>query len=181
MKKKFKTKSEFSAGGVVYRRVGGKYEFLLGKHSGYHKWVLAKGLVEKGELAIVAAEREVEEELGVKVRVIGSLPIGTTEYYYFADLGELVGKSAKSDESARRVVKYQEQGGSKVRIHKRVDFYLMEYEEELGQGHGWEMEDRKWLGYKDAFEILAFGSEKEVLEKSWESLSDPRSSAIFQS
>lgn len=159
---------EVSTGGVVYRRIGepvsgqGQYEFLVGKHSGYHKWVLPKGLVEKGESYIEAAEREVEEEVGVKARATTQQPIKTIEYWYYADLEKKIGVAAGGTDSERRVKKYQEAGGAKSRIHKKVSFYLMEVESEL-ERVGWEMEERRWVTYEEGRELLAFESEREVL------------------
>lgn len=161
------TIEEKSAGGVVYRTVRGisnhkfsnsqiKYEFLLGKHSGYHKWVLPKGLVERGESASEAAVREVEEEVGVVARVVDLVPLKTIEYFYFANL-DLSGKTT------RRVKTYQEAGGVKTRVHKQVVFYLMEMERDLGK-EGWEMEARQWVGYEEGVKLLAFETEREVLE-----------------
>lgn len=147
------TIEEISAGGVVCRQRDGKYEFLIGKHSGYHKWVLPKGLVERGESAPEAAVREVEEEVGVEVRIIDLAPLKTIEYYYFADLEEV--------NKTRRVKKYQEDGGAKTRIHKQVVFYLMEGENDLGK-EGWEMEERKWVSYGEGMQLLAFETEREV-------------------
>ena len=51
-KKVLSSKREFSAGGVVFKKLSVlssqfSVVFLLGKHSGYHKWVLPKGLIEK--------------------------------------------------------------------------------------------------------------------------------------
>ncbi|MEI8232914.1 MAG: NUDIX domain-containing protein [bacterium] len=157
------TLEEISAGGVVFRKKAGKCEFLLGKHSGYHKWVLPKGLVEPGESQMEAAVREVEEEVGAKARIIEMAPIKTIEYYYFADLSEKLGKDAKGGESERRVGKYQEQGGAKTRIHKQVIFYLMELETDLGSA-GWEMEERKWVNFEEGKQLLAFETEREVFE-----------------
>lgn len=164
-----KTIDEYSAGGVVYREVDGEISFLIGKHSGYHKWVLAKGFIEKGESSIEAAEREVEEELGVEVEMVGNSPIESIEYYYQADLAKVVGRDAKGDESVRRVIKYQEAGGSSVKVHKRVDFYLMKYVREIGE-QGWEMSERKWVSYEEAMEMLAFESERVVLKSARELL-----------
>lgn len=147
------TLQEKSAGGVVFRQNDGK--FLIGKHSGYHKWVLPKGLVERGEAEIEAALREVEEEVGVKAEVVGVTPIKTIEYWYYADL-DLSGKTT------RRVKNYQEAGGAKTRIHKKVVFYLMELQEDLGKA-GWEMSERRWVSYEEGRELLGFESEKEVL------------------
>ena len=169
------TIEEVSAGGVVFRRNGqsensenqkvgkseSRIEFLIGKHSGYHKWVLPKGLVEKGESQMEAAVREVEEEVGVKANIAEVAPIKIIEYYYFADLESVKGRDAKGGESERRVKHYQEQGGAKTRVHKQVIFFLMEVENDLGQA-GWEMEERKWVSYEEGIKLLAFESEKEV-------------------
>ncbi len=150
------TLEEKSAGGVVYRKVDGRYEFLIGKHSGYHKWVLPKGLVERGESQTEAAIREVEEEVGVEARIDDLTPIKTIEYWYFADLD-------KSGATTRRVEKYAEEGGAKTRVYKQVVFYLMEMENDLGK-EGWEMEERRWVNYEEGMELLAFESEREVWE-----------------
>ena len=169
------TLEEKSAGGVVFRRISesanqpARIEFLIGKHSGYHKWVLPKGLVERGESATETAVREVMEEVGVEAKIVdppsgeASLtPIKTIEYYYFADLSKTIGQDATGGTSERRVDKYQEDGGGKTRMHKQVIFYLMEAEKDLGQA-GWEMEERKWVTYEEGMKLLAFETEKEVL------------------
>jgi len=157
------TLEEVSAGGVVFRQIEGKCEFLLGEHSGYHKWVLPKGLVEKGESTIETAIREVNEEVGVEAKISDLTPIKTIEYYYFADLETKIGKDAKGQDSERRVGKYQEEGGAKTRIHKQVVFYLMEMEKDVGSA-GWEMSERKWVTYGEGMKLLAFETEREVFE-----------------
>lgn len=166
------TVKEVSAGGVVYRKLGDKYEFLIGKHSGYHKWVLPKGLVEPGESYQETAEREVAEEVGVVARVLTPEPVKSIEYYYYADLDKINGESATGEASERRVKKYQEDGGAKTRVHKQVIFYLMKYESDLG-GVGWEMEGREWLSFENAKGKLAFESEKEVLTAAYAALGAP--------
>lgn len=170
MDKKISTIEERSAGGVVYRSKGDEYEFLLGKHSGYHKWVLPKGLIEEGEGQTEAAIREVAEEVGVIARIVDMVPLKVVEYYYFADVGGVEDDSASGDKSVRRVEKYQEDGGRKTRVHKIVTFYLMEYEQDLEEGEGWEMEEVEWLSYNEATERLAFDSEQEVLEEAGKAL-----------
>ncbi len=85
------SKTEISAGGVVYRKIDGEYEVLISKHSGYHKWVLPKGLVEKGEKLEETAEREVEEEVGVKAKITGK--IDPPEEYVYTLNGERIFKS----------------------------------------------------------------------------------------
>ncbi len=153
---------EVSAGGVVYRKVGDSYQFLIGKHSGYHKWVLPKGLVESGESNIDAALREVWEEVGVKARIVGQEPVGCVEYSYKADMEEVSKKNPHTDETTRRVKTYQEQGGGNVLVNKKVLFYLMEVVSDQGEA-GWEMEDRRWVTKEEGLELLAFDSEREVL------------------
>lgn len=159
---------EKSAGGVVYRAAREfsnpkfsnsqiKYEFLIGKHSGYHKWVLPKGLVERGESLWEAAVREVMEEVGVGAKIVEMVPLKTIEYWYWADLDE-------SGKTTRRVAKYAEEGGAKTRIHKQVVCYLMEVEKDLGK-EGWEMEERRWVTYDEGKELLAFETEREVFEE----------------
>ena len=170
------TLEEISAGGVVYCQTEGKCKFLLGEHSGYHKWVLPKGLVERGESTVETAIREVAEEVGVEAKITdqpereaGLTPIKTIEYYYFADLETKMGKDAKGGDSERRVGKYQEQGGAKTRVHKQVVFYLMEMEKDLGAA-GWEMSERKWVTYEEGMKLLAFETEREVFEAAGKAL-----------
>lgn len=173
-------KEELSAGGVVFRkgRKTGKrgeildsreLEFLIGKHSGYHKWVLPKGLVEHGESEKEAAIREVEEEVGVKAQIVGDTPIKSIEYWYSADIGQVKNKNPHTGSTTRRVTKYQEAGGAMVRIHKKVVFYLMKLVKDL-EVAGWEMEERRWVDYQEATKLLAFETEREVLESAREAL-----------
>jgi len=176
-------KREFSSGCVVYRRekrenIGAKnakITFLLGKHSGYHKWVLPKGLIEKGETSQQAAIRETKEEMGVDCRLVQAKPISLEEYFYYADLKEAKPKTKiknpQENKATRRVVKYQESGGRKTKIFKTVTFYLAEAVAGDPQEHGWEMEDAGWFNYQEALKIMAFKQEKEVLEKAFQIVS----------
>lgn len=136
---------------------------MLGKHSGYHKWVLPKGLVEEGEELMQTAEREVFEEVGARVRMTDLRPLKTIEYSYTADLAEVRNQNHHTEDTTRRVAKYQEDGGATVKIHKTVTYYLMELVSEEPT-HGWEMEARQWVSYEEGMKLLAFESEREVLE-----------------
>jgi 8-oxo-dGTP pyrophosphatase MutT (NUDIX family) len=70
-----------SAGGVVFRRDGGRPHVLLLKHSS-GKWMLPKGTIESGETPEGVALREVREETGLSnVRVVADL--GEERYYFF--------------------------------------------------------------------------------------------------
>ena len=61
---------ERSAGGVVVRLLAGTWYALLIKDP-YGKWSLPKGHMEGGETLREAAEREVEEETGIRPEVVG--------------------------------------------------------------------------------------------------------------
>lgn len=186
-------KCEFSAGGVVYRKEDNQLLFVLGKHSGYHKWVLPKGLIEPGEKGIETAIRETEEEMGVKTRLVQEKPIHVVTYVYYADYQPQPGisnskllisnqapspKAQNSKQSnnqtmkqrdkardSRRVLRYQEQGGNKVKVLKKVTFYLLEYVAGDPQDHGWEMEAAGWFTAQEALKKMSFEGEKEALKK----------------
>lgn len=153
-------KREFSAGCVVYKKSSKGTVFLLGKHSGYHKWVLAKGLIEKDEKGWQTAVRETKEEMGVKTRLVSKKPIYQVQYVYYADL-------KNNHPCLRRVAKYQESGGKRTKIFKTVDFYLAEYVSGDVKNHGWEMEEAGWFSFKEALTKLAFPGEQEALKEGW--------------
>ena len=131
-----KSKKEFSAGGVVYK--GGKW--LVCKHSGYHKWGLPKGLIEEGESLEETAVREVEEECGVKTKIIGKIPEPEKYVYVFDD----------------------------VKVFKEVTYFLMEYVSGDVKDHDWEMEEVEWLEFDEAVERMDFPGAKDVLKKARE-------------
>ena len=170
--KKAKLKREFSAGGVVYKKSpvkGCKLQlvFLLGKHSGYHKWVLPKGLIEKGEEPWQTAIRETEEEMGVKTKLIQNKAIHTEKYIYFADLKQGKMQNSKLNKGIRRVKRYQEDGGSKVKVFKTVTFCLLEHISGDPKDHGWEMEEAGWFCFDKALDRLSFTGEQEALRKAF--------------
>ncbi len=57
-------KTEISAGGIVVRKNGKRWDVLLLKDMN-NNWTFPKGLVEKGEEVLVAAKREMYEEVGI--------------------------------------------------------------------------------------------------------------------
>ncbi|KPJ70343.1 hypothetical protein AMJ51_02180 [Microgenomates bacterium DG_75] len=137
MPKKKKTKREFSAGGVIFRKKdNGQIEWLICRHSGHHKWIFPKGLIEKGEKAEEAALREVREECGVKAKVIARLK--SPEKFVYQFKGTL--------------------------IFKNVVYFLMEYISGKTKDHDWEVEEIGWLPYKQALNELEFKGTKKVLE-----------------
>lgn len=157
-----KQTKEHSVGGIVYRKVqivqlvpaksqniqaggqkskkGGEQQqiqWLISKHSGYHKWVLPKGIVEERETGEEAALREVEEETGIKAEIVEKIDFE---------------------------VRYQYQKDN-ILVDKTVEFYLMKYVGGDTKNHSWEMEEVKWAEYDEATKLLGFEGEKEVLKR----------------
>jgi 8-oxo-dGTP pyrophosphatase MutT (NUDIX family) len=129
------SRDEVSAGGVVYRKTGDTIEVLICKDAGYHKWVLPKGLVGKGEALEQAALREVREEVGVTARVIASL--GEPEKYIYTARG--------------------------ARVFKSVYYFLMQYESGSEVEHDHEMEEVRWMGIDQAVEMMGYKGAKDML------------------
>jgi 8-oxo-dGTP pyrophosphatase MutT (NUDIX family) len=141
----YETKEQVSAGGVVYRRRGGKVEVALISVGEAARWQLPKGLVGRGESAEEAALREVSEETGLTCEVVAELE--RVEYWYFSKGG------------ARR-----------LRFHKFVHFYLMRYLSGDVSGHDDEVNEARWVELVEAEELLAFKGEKKALAEAREML-----------
>jgi len=136
-------KIETSAGGVVYRKVNNKIEFLVVQHSGHHRWVLPKGWIDEGETKEQTALREVKEEGGVEAKI--------EEY-----LGEIMIFYTNTE---------------KEKVKKTSHFYLMKYiSGDPDKDHGWEVEDTRWLPAEKAIEKLNYPGEKKMIAKAVNSI-----------
>jgi len=139
------TRSEVSAGGVVYRRdAGGEVEVALAARRtrrGQLAWGLAKGAIEPGESDDEAAVREVREETGLEAVIEADL--GDIRYFYVWE---------------------------GVRIRKRVHFFLMLATGGDVASHDAEMEEVRWFALRPAIKRAAYRGEREVIERAAEHL-----------
>jgi 8-oxo-dGTP diphosphatase len=137
------TRLQVSAGGVAYRRQAERIEVAIIAVNKNHRWQLPKGLIDEDESPESAAMREVREEAGIDTELI--TPIDKVEYWYF-------GTSQ----------------GSKVRFHKYVHFFLLQYISGEVSDHDREVKEARWVSIDQAQKMLAFKSEKDVVAKARE-------------
>jgi 8-oxo-dGTP pyrophosphatase MutT (NUDIX family) len=139
--------TQVSAGGVVYRRASAKgIEVAIVRVGPKNRWQIPKGLVEEGESAEATAVREVREEAGVEGELIA--PLDAIEYWYVGS----------------------ERGAERVRFHKRVHFFLLEYRSGDVADHDHEVSEARWVPLGDAEHMLAFASEQKVMARARELL-----------
>ena len=77
-----RVRDAIAAGGVVLRDRDGTREVVLTGRYADGTWVFPKGTPDHGEEIEDTALREVEEETGLKVRILRD--IGTTDYWFAA-------------------------------------------------------------------------------------------------
>jgi len=145
-----KTKHQVSAGGIVYKKDGKKILWLITQHSQHKGWVFPKGLVgdhEKKEPMEQAALREVEEEGGVKAKIVTDKPIRTNYQYMWPSF-------VKTSAGKRETL-----------IKKTVYYFLMEYVSGDPKNHDWEMIDAKFVTEDVVKKTLTYSSDKEAFEK----------------
>jgi 8-oxo-dGTP pyrophosphatase MutT (NUDIX family) len=140
------TKDQISAGGVAFRHTGSELQMAIVSVKPSLRWQLPKGIVDPGETPEFTAVREVREEAGVETELLRL--IETIEYWY------------------QRV-----QYGKRIRYHKFVHFYLLEYKSGDVNDHDHEIEEARWVSFEQALEMLEFKSERGVVEKAQEILS----------
>lgn len=133
---------EFSAGGVLVRRLDGRWMMAAirpgGKRPGV--WALPKGRIEEGDSGEATALREVAEETGAHGRSLGKL--GDVRYWFNWE-GE--------------------------RVFKVVSFFLVRYEGgrlgDVPEGFRHEVDEVRWLPLDEAPALLAYTGERDMARK----------------
>ena len=129
--------NQVSAGGVVYRKRGaGPMEVILCGRNRPKQWALPKGTPDPGETIEETALREVREETGLEVRIVGDL--GHIEYRF-------------------------SRGG--IRNHKRVYHYLMEPIGGATRLHDPEFDVVEWFPAAEALHVMTYENEARVMER----------------
>jgi 8-oxo-dGTP pyrophosphatase MutT (NUDIX family) len=140
---------EFSAGGVLVRRLRGRWHLAAIRPAGKPEgtWALPKGLIGPGEGSAETAVREVAEETGAEGRLEGKL--GDVRYVY-TWAGE--------------------------RVFKVVSFYLLRYSSgrlgDLPPEHAHEVAEARWLPLEEAPKLLAYKGERDMARKALDLLRD---------
>ena len=127
---------QISAGGIVFK--GDLW--LICQHSQHKGWVFPKGFVgdvNKNESNETAALREVEEEGGIKAKIVSKKSIET--HYEFKLKGTL--------------------------FKKTVFLFLMEYISGDPKDHDWEMADAKFVPEVEVKKTLTYPSDIEAFTK----------------
>jgi len=138
---------EFSAGGVLVRRLRGRWMMAAIRPAGRQPglWALPKGRIDEGESGEATALREVAEETGAHGRSLGKL--GDVRYVF-----TWPPKPAEGE-----------------RIFKVVSFFLVLYEGgrlgDLPPAFQHEVVEVRWLPLDEAPELLTYGGERDMARK----------------
>ncbi|MEA2390855.1 MAG: hypothetical protein QOK31_964 [Solirubrobacteraceae bacterium] len=140
---------EFTAGGVLVRRLQGRWMVAAIRPGGRPEglWALPKGRIDPGERAEETALREVAEETGAHGRSLGKL--GDIRYVFTWE-GE--------------------------RIFKVVSFFLVRYQGgrlgDVPEAFRHEVDEVRWLPLEEAPRLLAYRGEKDMARKALSLLGD---------
>jgi 8-oxo-dGTP pyrophosphatase MutT (NUDIX family) len=142
---------EFSAGGVVVRRMRGRWwAAVVRPRREHHRpqvWALPKGLIDDGERGLETAIREVYEETGLHAR--GDRKLGDVRYVYTWE-GE--------------------------RVFKVVSFFLLRAVGgrigDLPPGMEIEVAEARWVPLDDAATVLSYRGERAVAVKALEAVTE---------
>lgn len=135
---------EFSAGGLVVRRMRGRPYIAAVRVKGGAVLALPKGHIEPGESGAEAAVREVREETGIDSRLVEKLD--EIRYWYTRD---------------------------GARVLKVVSFFLLRYRAGSVSGYQRaEVDGAEWLPLEEAPDRLAYKGEKQMARAALSKLAD---------
>lgn len=135
-----KFKIEISSGGIVYKKQVDKILWLITQHSQHKGWGFPKGLIGdniKDEPMEEAALREVEEEGGVKTKIVNHKPVKVNYNYRFKDF----------------------------LVKKTVYYFLMEYISGDPKNHDWEVSEAKFVSENEVKKTLSFKTDEQAFDK----------------
>ncbi|HTY73074.1 MAG TPA: NUDIX hydrolase [Actinomycetes bacterium] len=141
-----RTVEETSAGGLVVDQpsLGGRGALIARRdRRGRLVWSLPKGHVEPGETREEAAIREVEEETGIRGRVLA--PLGTIDFWFVAE---------------------------DRRVHKTVHHFLLERDAGELSDADIEVVEVAWVPLEEAAGRLAYADERELVDRALRLLAD---------
>jgi ADP-ribose pyrophosphatase YjhB (NUDIX family) len=140
-RRRLRTVEEVSAGGLVVDRDSAQPRAaLIARHDrrGRLVWSLPKGHVEAGETFEDAAVREVEEETGIKGRLIA--PLGAIDFWFVAD---------------------------DRRVHKTVHHYLLEAQTHDLSDEDIEVVEVAWVPLTAVSERLVYPDERRLVGRAF--------------
>jgi ADP-ribose pyrophosphatase YjhB (NUDIX family) len=143
-RRRLRTVQELSAGGLVVDRGTQRPQAaLIARHDrrGRLVWSLPKGHVEEGETVEDAAVREVEEETGIRGRLLA--PLGAIDFWFVAD---------------------------DRRVHKTVHHFLLEAQEGALSDADIEVVEVAWVPLEEVPTRLAYSDERRLAERAAELL-----------
>jgi 8-oxo-dGTP pyrophosphatase MutT (NUDIX family) len=134
---RLRSRTATSAGGIVVRDAREGPALVVGmrrRDRDAVTWTLPKGTPDPGETVEETALREVGEETGLEVRIVGPLP--SIEYTFVQ---------------------------SGTRIHKTVHYFLMEPVGGDLSRHDREFERVRWVSFEEAPGLLTFPTERALV------------------
>jgi 8-oxo-dGTP pyrophosphatase MutT (NUDIX family) len=134
-------KFEFSAGGIVYKKRGGKLYVLVSQHSQHLGWVFPKGLIGdhvERESKEDTAIREVKEETGAEAQIIKQITPVT--YWYVWE---------------------------KEKRKKTVYYFIMQHSGGDITKHDHEMSAVEWIEAGKVLDKLTYKSDKDAFKEAF--------------